>query len=318
MGVTDVSPDAAEQLASRHRVTPYDTIDSLLADSSAEALIVSTPPAAHSAAAMAALKRGLPVLCEKPLAPTPAAAFQLVTAAEKAGLTLATGFNQRFFPAVAALRQMVASGELGPLLYVKAYTGHRGGTEFREPWMHDPEAIGGGTLMDNGIHIVDLVHHILGDVARVEGRLSPPDAPAESDAFATFTSSAGVPAQLHSSWTAWRGYRFWIEVYGEAATACASYSPMRLSYVPRDRRGFLSGRRERFYASMYVREKLRGWQSSVRHAFAQEHDAFAARVAGQPAPTLATGAEGLRAVEIAHAVYRSAAEGQTIHLPPMA
>lgn len=308
-GVADADPAHAVDLARRYSVTPYDIPEIFAAGHGAEAVIVSTPPASHHELALAAFAAGKHVLCEKPLAAWPGEARDILAAAAAAGRIVATGFNQRYFPALAELQRLVGAGDLGDLRYVKAYAGHRGDGEFRESWMGDAEAIGGGTLMDNGIHIVDLVQRLLGDVAAVQGRVSPPGASAETDAFATLMNSAGVTAQIHSSWTAWRGYRFWVEAYGGEGTARASYSPMWLSVVPR--RG---GRRERFYASMYFREKLWGWQSSVQRAFAHEHDAFAARVAGERDGALATGEEGLRAVEIAHAVYASAASGEAVTL----
>ena len=67
------------------------------------------------------------------------------------------------------MRTAIQSGEIGTLSYLRAYTGHTGMSEFAAPWMHDKAIMGGGTLMDNGIHLLDLTRHLMGEVTSVYG-----------------------------------------------------------------------------------------------------------------------------------------------------
>src|SRR5690606_18599864 len=103
---------------------------------------------------------GKNVLCEKPLAPNPTSARRMVEAAEARGLRLAVGFNQRHFPNVAWVKDCLEAGRIGRITHLRAYAGHRGLPEFRSASERDPDKIGGGALMDNGIHLIDHVRFL--------------------------------------------------------------------------------------------------------------------------------------------------------------
>jgi predicted dehydrogenase len=117
----------------------------------------------------------------------------------------------------------------------------------------------------------------------------------------------GVMCDMHSSWTAWRGYGLSIEAYGDAGMAMMSYAPM-FSQVIRVKRTPFSRTAERnFYLRDIVREKTRGWQVTAIDAFVEEFRDFAEMAAGKPGPfTIATAADGRRALQIAEAAYASA------------
>ena len=99
----------------------------------------------------------------------------MLESARRRGLTVATGFNQRYFPAIQFVKQALERGELGELRHVKAYAGHSGLNEFRQPWEHDSQVVGGGTLMDNGIHLIDHVRFLVGEIEEVFGFASSAD-----------------------------------------------------------------------------------------------------------------------------------------------
>ena len=169
VAVADVASDRARAAARTSTASVYTDYRQLLDHPDIDAVIVSTPPDIHEEVALAALERGKHVLCEKPLAPTVDACFGLLQTAQRHGLTLATGFNQRYFPAIKFVKHTVQSGEIGDLSFVRAFTGHTGLSEFQQPWMHEKGAIGGGALMDNGLHLIDLIDDILGEVNEVFG-----------------------------------------------------------------------------------------------------------------------------------------------------
>jgi predicted dehydrogenase len=282
-----------------------------------DAVVVSTPPATHQAIGVAALDAGLHVLCEKPLANSVAAARQLVERARDTGRVLATGFNHRYFPAIRRVREAVESGEIGALDHVRGYAGHVGLPELQgAPWLTDPEAMGGGALVDNGIHVLDLVRHILGEVSEVSGLVSErvwhiPGA--EDNGIALLRSTEGRIASIHASWTEWRGYRFWVAAYGDRGTAWAYYAPMLGLVVQLDRPGGAAKRRVSLYPRLNLREKFRGWQSTVIRTFVEEFRDFRGLIDGRPG-TIATGFDGFRAVEIADAVRRSSQRHEVVSL----
>ena len=127
----------------------------------------------------------------------------------------------------------------------------------------------------------------------------------------------GKVAQLQASWTEWRGYRFFIEAYGDRGMARVSYAPMFSMAVYLDELGAMRRRQYSLYPGVFVREKLQGWTSTVRVAFTEELQDFMRLAAGRSTATIADGIAGLRAVEIAHAVYASSETRQPVTLAPL-
>lgn len=300
--------------------TFHASLDAMLASPEVEAVLISTPPQLHEELAVAAAKAGKHALVEKPMAATPEACKRMIRAAKDAGTLLTVGYNQRYFPALKVVRDAVMSGDIGRLSHVRAYAGHGGLAEFKAPWMYDQAVMGGGALMDNGTHIVDLVRYVMGDPTEVYGqalhRVWGLDV--EDEAMALLRDDDGVAASIEASWDEWKGYRFHIEAYGDRGMARAYYAPMMATVIRLDRPGGQKKVERRFYPESIVREKFRGWQSTVINAFIEEFDDFAAAAAGKEGSgRLALGGDGMRAVQIAHAVYDSSRSGNRVTLAPV-
>ena len=314
--VSDVDGSRARALAQRFGAAAESEWARLVRREDVDAVIVSTPPPLHLEMCIDALRCGKHVLCEKPLAPSPEKCREIVHAADQAGRVLATGFNYRFYPAVALAKRILDSGRIGELDHVRSYAGHPGGSEFTHPWVHDPAFMGGGALMDNGIHIVDLTRYLLGGVVEVKGfstgRVWQYEG-CEDNGFALLRSPLGKVAVLQASWTEWRGYRFWIEVYGTRGCVRASYPPMVAQVVRVDRPGQPARRRLHVYPMLQVMERLRSYRWTAERSFMDELAAFGRTVRGEPT-SLASGRDGLKAVEIAHAVYRTVESGRSAFL----
>jgi len=305
--VADTDLRRAQAAAGAGGVRSFPDHERMLGEAALDAVIVSTPPHLHEAIALAALDAGKHVLCEKPLAPAVEACRRIVDCARRRGVMLATGFNQRYFPAIQFVKQALDRGDLGRLRYVKAYAGHGGLNEFRQPWEHDSQVIGGGTLMDNGIHLIDHVRFLLGEIEEVYGFASSGIWKlngSEDNGFALLRGADERLASLHSSWSEWKGYRFSIEAYGDHGMAQASYGPMFAAVIRLDEPGGRARRTRMFYPWIAIREKVRGWQTTVRATFEQELRDFLGLLQNRPG-SIADGVAGLRAVEIAHAVYAS-------------
>lgn len=281
-----------------------------------DAVIVSTPPPLHAPMCIEALEAGRHVICEKPLARSPEEGRAIVEAAERAGRLLATGFNYRFYPAIVKARVILDSGRIGELDHIRSYTGHPGGREFTHPWVHEVDVMGGGALVDNGIHTIDLTRYFLGEVSEVKGYATGnvwgfPGC--EDNAFTLLRSPVGKVATLQASWSEWRGYRWAIEIYGTRGCVRASYPPMLTQAVWVDRPGGARRRRIHAFPLFQVRERLRSPHWTARQSFVVELTAFSRAIAGEKTE-LALGRDGLRAVEIAHAAYRGSRDGTTVTL----
>ncbi|MEZ5364108.1 MAG: Gfo/Idh/MocA family oxidoreductase [Bryobacterales bacterium] len=299
----DCDPSRASRIAPQAVEDPRRTYDR----DDVDAVLICTPPNLHEGQTIAALDAGKHVLCEKPLAPSPEAARRMVEAARRNGRVLATGFNQRYFPNLRRARESIEQGRIGRILHVRAYAGHRGLSEFRSASERDPGVIGGGALMDNGIHLIDHVRYLAGEFDSVSGFASEAMwkiSGAEDNGVALLSAQDGRWASLQASWTEWRGYRFWIQVYGDQGAVSASYGPLYFELEQIDAEGRRVHRERALYPGANVREKIQGWQSTVELTFVDEIADFVRRVAGERGPA-ATGFDGFRAVEIAHAVRRS-------------
>ncbi len=265
-----------------------------------DAVIISTPPSLHEEMCIASLEAGKHVLCEKPLARTPAECRAMVAAAEKSGKRLATGFNYRFYPSFKRAREILDSGKIGELDHIRSYGGYTA-TSHNQPWVHDAGTVGGGALRDIGIHIIDLTRDFLGDVATVHGVASNRvwEYPGcEDNGFALLTNSAGNIAAVHASWTEWRRYQFRIEIYGSRGCIRATCFPMMTQVVWAGETGGRAQSKTDWFPRSAIGEKLRSYRWVVVESFVEEHAAFVAHVQGKPS-RIATGADGLRAVEIA-------------------
>ena len=293
--------------------------EALLGSDACEAVILSTPTQFHEPLALAALEAGKHVLVEKPMASTLEGARRMQEAARERGLTLTVGFNHRYFQAIKDVRAAVRSGAIGKLQYVKGFAGHTGLSEFKAPWMYDKKIMGGGTLMDNGVHTLDLVCHLMGaPIHSVSGMIGSGVwnlEGSEDNAFVHLSTEDGVMGSLHSSWSEWKGYHFYVEAYGDRGMARAYYAPMGSTVITLDKPGGPKKVRRKFYLKSILREKFNGWQSTVVQTFVEELQDFVSLARGASAGQIATAIDGLRSVEVPNAVYQSHLEKRSITLP---
>jgi predicted dehydrogenase len=182
-----------------------------------EIVIVATTHDSLAPIALAAAEAGKHVLVEKPAARRPAELTAVAAAARERGVTVRVGFNHRFHPALRQARALVGEGRLGPLMYVRARYGHGGRAGYEREWRARPEVAGGGELLDQGVHLIDLARWFAGDLALVAGHLGTFfwDMPVEDNAFVLLRSPGGPVAWLHASWTEWKNL-FSFEVFGRA------------------------------------------------------------------------------------------------------
>jgi len=319
VGVLDFSERVARDAVAGSSARAVTDIGQFL-DLEMDAVVVSTPPEFHESAVRAALDRGCHVLCEKPLSNTVEAGRRMVETARTANRILAVGFNFRYYPFMKFVKATIDAGRIGDVDHVRIFGGHDGLHNFRADWQYKAPASGGGAMMDVGIHTSDLARYILGEVTSVYGFMSESvwHVPgSEDNAVAIYLSPSGIPATYHATWSEWKGYLTSIEVYGTQGMVRGSYAPMQNLLITQT--GPHAPRRKvrRFYPEIIIREKLRSWKSTALLSFKEELRDFLATIAGARGLPLASGEDGLRAVELAAAVRQSTQTRQVVHLSPL-
>ncbi|HEV7700097.1 MAG TPA: Gfo/Idh/MocA family oxidoreductase [Pyrinomonadaceae bacterium] len=162
--VADVRPDAAAALAEIVGGKAYGDYKEL-ANLELDAIIVATPPATHPEIACFFMERGTPVLCEKPLTTNVADAEKMIAAAEKAGVLFTMASKFRYCDDVIKAKGILASGVLGDVLqFENAFTAK---VDMSKRWNSDEAVSGGGVLIDNGTHSVDIIRYFLGGIESV-------------------------------------------------------------------------------------------------------------------------------------------------------
>ncbi|MDQ1430642.1 MAG: hypothetical protein QOF40_1244 [Actinomycetota bacterium] len=183
-----------------------------------ELVIVATPHRALAPMACAALDAGCHVLVEKPGAIDVSGAREIAARAEANGRVANVGFNHRFHPSFLEAKRIVERGEYGRTMFVRARYGHGGRLGYEREWRAHREISGGGELIDQGIHLIDLTRFLAGNVtlAFSDLRTSFWEMAVEDNAFLALRTDDDALAWLHASWTEWKNL-FSFEVMLERA-----------------------------------------------------------------------------------------------------
>ncbi len=300
VGVHDPDPQLGHAVADDVGA-PYETdAETLVSAPEVDAVVVCSPTAQHRRDVELAARHGRHVLCEKPLATTVEDGRAMLAATSEAGVQLHVAFVARMLPAVRRLKAAVDGGGVGDVVGIRA--GNRG----RPPlppqypsWITTTAQSGGGALIDHSVHLTDLVRHVTGqEVAAVAAETGSLlwQAGVEDCALLSLRLTGGAVAGLDPSWSVPAGnpwdYDFFLELIG-------THGSVEVDDVSESVR-LVSAR-----AGNGLR--LVGFGEDADGAMIE---AFAASVrAGEVLPPSADGRDGLRALEVALAAYRSAADG---------
>jgi predicted dehydrogenase len=200
------------------------------------AVVVATPHNSLAEIARGAIEAGKHVLLEKPAARHVAELQPLVALAARKNVLVRVGFNHRYHRSFQAGRKLVDSGALGPLMFLRARYGHGGRIGYDKEWRAQPAVSGGGELIDQGVHLIDLARWFLGDFAEVGGYAHTYywDMPVDDNAFLLLKTAQQQVALLHASCTEWKN-TFSLELYGRSGKLHfeglgGSYGVERLTY----------------------------------------------------------------------------------------
>jgi predicted dehydrogenase len=181
-----------------------------------QAIFVATPHDALAAVTLAAIEAGKHVLVEKPAARSLEDLEPVMAAAARGASCIRVGFNHRYHRAMRKAKELISAGVLGPLMYVRGRYGHGGRVGYEREWRANPELSGGGELIDQGPHLIDLARWFLGrEFSRVEGFAHTYfwDMPVDDNAFMLLRTTDDKAAFLHVSCTEWKNL-FSMEIYG--------------------------------------------------------------------------------------------------------
>jgi predicted dehydrogenase len=188
------------------------------ADPQVEAVIVATINSALAEVSTAAIRSGKHILVEKPAGISARQIDELIALAKKHGVCVRVGFNHRYHPAFLKAREIFESGVMGELMFIRARYGHGGRVGYDQEWRADPKLAGGGELIDQGIHLIDLAGWFLGRFKKVDGHVATYfwKMPVDDNAFLDLRTAKGQTAWLHVSCTEWKNL-FSFELYGRQA-----------------------------------------------------------------------------------------------------
>ncbi len=233
----DTQLDRARKIAAQNPgCVATDSFEQAVSLPHVDVVMVATLNATLAPIALAAVKRGKHVLIEKPGGIRVAELEALHAAAVKSGALVRIGYNHRYHPACLKALELFRSGALGPMMFVRGRYGQGGRPGYEKEWRGNPELSGGGELIDQGVHLIDLAGIFLGEFTTVEGHATRYywNMPVEDNAFLSLRNAAGNTAWLHASCSEWKNL-FSLEIYGRDAKLHweglgGSYGLERLTY----------------------------------------------------------------------------------------
>ncbi len=292
VAVVDVNRASAEATAKPSNANVYTNYEEMLANEELHAISVCSPPSTHRSAAIAGAQRGLAVLCEKPLAESTASARELADAVSATGVPFMVGFFHRFHDPLVKLRQLVLEGTFGRPNVVRSRFSLIGRDDKR-PWASDVAIAGGGAVMNSAVHSLDIVRFLTGAEASVKGTVlsSRGTAGALEDTAIILLSGANGDLAIVEAYggAPFKTYELWLE--GPRGEATVSWDPPGLQLRTVGQEDW---------------SKLPTGASTALERIDRGIAYFCSCVSEGRQVEEATGADGVRAIEMAQSAYQAA------------
>jgi predicted dehydrogenase len=264
--IADVRLDAATTAAEASGCKAFGSWEELAEHASVDAVVICTPPAAHAQIAMHFLARRIAVLCEKPFAVDLTEARELAAASEEHHTLLTMASKFRYVQDVIRAKSILASGILGDIILFENVFASR--AKMSDRWNSDPAISGGGVLIDNGTHSVDIIRYFLGPIAEVlavEGRRV--QTLAVEDTVQMFVRAAsGARGTIDLSWSLDKERDSYIEIYGSNGTVKVGWKESKFRQATSrdwvvfgsgyDKIGAMRGQVENFCRALRGEERL--------------------------------------------------------------
>lgn len=212
----DLDSECARNLASSTGAQVFRDWRELIYSPAVEVVIIATLHDSLAEITRAAAEAGKHVLVEKPAARNAAELIPVMAAVNEHGIKVHVGFNHRYHRSLRKAKEIVDSGELGELMFVRARYGHGARLGYEKEWRSNPALSGGGELIDQGPHLIDLSRWFLGDITEVQGFAHTYfwDMPVDDNGFMLLKTAKKQAAFLHASCTEWKNL-FSMEIYGK-------------------------------------------------------------------------------------------------------
>jgi predicted dehydrogenase len=215
--IVDANKDLAWDLSRKFGID-YVSFDELISKKNYDVAIVAVPNFLHYELAIKLLEAGKDVWCEKPMTISIDMARKMVLKSIEKGAILKVGSNPRYFPNVLRALELIKQGYVGRTLFFRGWIGNEGLHLLSKSWYRAKEMAGGGTLIDNGVHLIDLIRYLVNEVVKCYSckltTLKHNLSDVEDNAVALYELSGGGFALIHSSWTEKSGYMY-FELHGD-------------------------------------------------------------------------------------------------------
>ena len=232
----DTNLERAQALASTSPGCTAMAFETALQDKAVNFVLVSTLNGSLVPLAIQAVKAGKHVLIEKPGALNASELKTLLAEAGKKGVKVRVSYNHRYHPALQKARELFTQGAIGPLMFIRGRYGHGGRIGYDTEWRANPALSGGGELIDQGVHLIDLAHWFMGDFSSIDGHAATYfwKMKVDDNAFLSLRTPTGQTAWLQVSCTEWKNM-FSFEIYGRDAKLSidglgGSYGQEKLTY----------------------------------------------------------------------------------------
>jgi dTDP-4-amino-4,6-dideoxygalactose transaminase/predicted dehydrogenase len=266
----------------------------LLENASLDAVSVCTVPSSHREIVIDALDAGAHVLCEKPLAASVAEAEEMSRKARQRNRLLLTGFKYRFHEEVRKAKELIESGSFGEIVNCRVMFG--GYLEIADTWYADKQLSGGGIIMDNGPHAIDLIRFLLGNIKSISARADHMQRLAVEDtATLSLSLDTGARATAELSWCVPVPPRAYLEIYGRGGTALLDFQGVSYKF------------------GTWSDWKRAANTSDAQGAFARQLQYFADAIGGSNPLGLGRN-EGLMAQRVIEAAYESVSQNREIEV----
>jgi predicted dehydrogenase len=215
LSVADINISKARSLGTQLNCSYFNDWKKITSNKDIDAVVVSTTNNNLAKISLDAIKQNKHVFCEKPLGVSITEVEKAVKEAKKRKLIFKTGFTLRFHPSIEKAKLLVDSGKIGKIMFIRGVYGITGRPGYEKEWRANKKISGGGELIDQGIHLIDLSRWFLGNFSRISGQLSNTfwKTSVEDNAFLLLKTKQNQIASLHVSWTEWKN-KFSYEIYG--------------------------------------------------------------------------------------------------------
>ena len=312
-GIYGTNPEKVAALSRKYGGKPYQDFDAFLAHRPMDFVAIGSPSGMHATHGIAAAKRGLHVLTEKPIDISTSRADALIEAAELSGMKLGVMFQDRAKPGIRQLKDWISTGVIGTPLQVDARVKWYRPPEYysQSKWRGTLALDGGGALINQAVHTVDLLLWLLGDVTRVRACTATVmhQIEVEDTALAILEFSSGVRGVLQATTAAYPGYPRRVELTGSEGTVILEHDRIVAADLRRAAPGFSDGSLpdQNQSASSAVVDDFRGHQALFED--------FIRAIENNTKP-VCDGRDGRRSVAVVEAIYRAARnlDGEAVDL----